>query len=87
MESLLRNSLEECKKTTVAMAECLSLIHILSLLCSCFTSLCYTADGQCILAGGRSKFICIYNIAHQVLLKKFQISRNRAFDGMKVHIT
>ena len=51
---------------------------------SCFTSLCYTADGRCILAGGRSKFICIYDVTHQVLLKKFQISRNRAFDGMKV---
>lgn len=53
---------------------------------SCFTSLCYTADGQCILAGGRSKFVCIYNVAHQILLKKFQISRNLAFDGMMVHL-
>ena len=49
-----------------------------------FTSLCYTADGSCILAGGRSKFICIYNVRYQALLKKFQISRNRSFDGMMV---
>ena len=53
---------------------------------SCFTSLCYTADGQCLLAGGRSKFVCIYNVPHQVLLKKFQISRNRSFDGMQVGV-
>ena len=94
--SLLRNSLEECKKTLVqyhiAMTRSCSLFYLsLSfsfpfslIIYSCFTSLCYTADGRCILAGGRSKFICIYNVAHQILLKKFQISRNRAFDGMKV---
>ena len=27
-----------------------------------FTSLCYTADGQCLLAGGASKFVCIYDV-------------------------
>ncbi len=49
-----------------------------------FTSLCYTADGACILAGGRSKFICLYNVRYQALLKKFQVSYNRSFDGMMV---
>jgi periodic tryptophan protein 2 len=48
-----------------------------------FTCLCYTADGQGILAGGRSKFVCLYNVSQQVLLKKFQISRNLSFDGMQ----
>ena len=38
------------------------------------------------LAGGRSKFVCIYNVTHQMLLKKFQISRSRSFDGMQVRI-
>ena len=28
--------------------------------------------------------MCIYNVAHQILLKKFQISRNLAYDGMMV---
>ncbi len=50
-----------------------------------FTSLCYTADGGCILAGGRSKFICLYHVRYQALLKKFQVSYNRSFDGMMVH--
>jgi periodic tryptophan protein 2 len=27
-----------------------------------FTSLCYTADGQCLLAGGASKYVCIYDV-------------------------
>ncbi|XP_046852347.1 periodic tryptophan protein 2 homolog isoform X2 [Xenia sp. Carnegie-2017] len=49
----------------------------------CFTSLCYTADGCCILAGGKSKFVCIYNIEQQILVKRFEISRNRSFDGMQ----
>jgi periodic tryptophan protein 2 len=49
-----------------------------------FTCLCYTADGQHILAGGRSKFVCLYHVAQQILLKKFQVSRNLSFDGMQV---
>ena len=52
--------------------------------CRHFGSLCYTADGRTILAGGRSKFVCIYNVEHQILLKKFQISRNRSLDGVEV---
>lgn len=49
----------------------------------CFTSLCYTADGKCILAGGRSKFVCIYHVDQQMLLKRFEISTNLSLDGMK----
>lgn len=33
----------------------------------CFTSLCYSADGSYILAGGSSRFICMYDIADQVI--------------------
>jgi periodic tryptophan protein 2 len=50
----------------------------------CFTSLCYTADGSCVLAGGRSKNICIYSVADQILVKKFEVSCNLSFDGMQV---
>ncbi|ELU01708.1 hypothetical protein CAPTEDRAFT_223834 [Capitella teleta] len=46
-----------------------------------YTSLCYTADGQCILAGGKSKNICIYSVKDQMLLKKFEITCNLSFDG------
>lgn len=42
-----------------------------------FTSVCYTADGTCILAGGRSKYVCIYVVATGALIKKFQLSHNR----------
>lgn len=49
-----------------------------------FTSLCYTADGECILAGGQSKNICIYNIKEGILIKKFEVTQNRSFDAVDV---
>lgn len=47
-----------------------------------FTSIVYSADGTCLLAGGNSKYVCIYEISQQILLKKFQISFNRSLDGV-----
>lgn len=47
-----------------------------------FTSITYSADGTCLLAGGNSKYVCIYEISQQILLKKFQISFNRSLDGV-----
>ncbi|KAK9666312.1 hypothetical protein RND81_14G176600 [Saponaria officinalis] len=47
-----------------------------------FTTLCYSADGSYILAGGNSKFICMYDIAEQVLLRRFQITHNLSLDGV-----
>lgn len=48
----------------------------------CFTCLVYTADGSCLLAGGRSKYICVYAIASGILVKKFQLSHNRSMEGI-----
>uniref|UniRef100_A0A182WE74 Small-subunit processome Utp12 domain-containing protein n=1 Tax=Anopheles minimus TaxID=112268 RepID=A0A182WE74_9DIPT len=53
-----------------------------NLLGRAFMSLCYSADGECVLAGGKSKFVCIYNVKEAILLKKFQITQNRSLDGM-----
>jgi len=47
-----------------------------------FTSIAYSADGSCLLAGGNSKFVCIYEISQQILLKKFQVTFNRNLDGV-----
>eukprot|EP00934_Nitzschia_sp_Nitz4_P008737 Nitzschia sp. Nitz4//scaffold89_size161592//84665//87648//NITZ4_002382-RA/size161592-snap-gene-0.134-mRNA-1//1//CDS//3329559628//8727//frame0 len=47
-----------------------------------FTSVCYSADGSFILAGGNSKFVCIYEVSQQILLKKFQVTFNRSLDGV-----
>ncbi|KAK2974365.1 hypothetical protein RJ640_021221 [Escallonia rubra] len=48
----------------------------------CFTTLCYSADGSYILAGGNSKYICMYDVADQVLLRRFQITQNLSLDGV-----
>ena len=47
-----------------------------------FLTLCYSADGTCILAGGQSKNICIYHVKERLLVKKFELTQNRSFDAM-----
>lgn len=46
-----------------------------------FTSLAYAADGRCLLAGGNSKYVCLYDVRAGTLLRKFQISQNLSLDG------
>ncbi|WOO81019.1 Periodic tryptophan protein 2 [Vanrija pseudolonga] len=46
-----------------------------------FNSVCWTADGSCVIAGGSSKYVVIYDRADGVMVKKFQISENLSLDG------
>ena len=46
-----------------------------------FTSLCYTGNGQAVLAGGTSKWICLYDVETSSLIQKFSVSENLSFDG------
>jgi periodic tryptophan protein 2 len=46
-----------------------------------FTTITYSADGTCLLAGGNSKYICLYAISTLTLIKKFTISTNLSLDG------
>ena len=46
-----------------------------------FTSLAYSTDGNCIIAGGNSKYICLYDVQSGVLVKKFVVSINLSIDG------
>jgi periodic tryptophan protein 2 len=48
-----------------------------------YNSLDYTADGRCILAGGNSKYVVLYDVreGEGVMVKKFQISQNLSLDG------
>lgn len=48
-----------------------------------FTALCYSADGGALLAGGASRFVCIYHVRDQLLAKKFEISCNYSLDAME----
>jgi periodic tryptophan protein 2 len=52
--------------------------------CRAFTSLCYSADGAYLLAGGQSKNVCIYNVAESLIVKKFEITQNRSLDAVDV---
>ncbi|KAF5314620.1 hypothetical protein D9611_007160 [Ephemerocybe angulata] len=48
-----------------------------------YTSLAYTADGKCVLAGGNSKYVVLYDVreGEGIMLKKFQISQNLSLEG------
>eukprot|EP01090_Pellita_catalonica_P002966 TRINITY_DN1258_c0_g1_i3.p1 TRINITY_DN1258_c0_g1~~TRINITY_DN1258_c0_g1_i3.p1 ORF type:complete len:857 (+),score=141.38 TRINITY_DN1258_c0_g1_i3:50-2620(+) len=47
-----------------------------------FTTVTYSTDGGCVLAGGKTKFVCLYEVTKRLLLKKFEISSNRSMDGV-----
>ncbi|XP_056011786.1 periodic tryptophan protein 2 homolog isoform X2 [Ostrea edulis] len=51
-----------------------------------FMTICYSADGKCLLAAGQSKNVCIYSVPDQLLIKKFGISCNMSFDGMEEYL-
>lgn len=46
-----------------------------------FNSIVYSVDGACVLAGGNSKYLCLYDVQSGTLLKKFTISVNLNLDG------
>jgi len=52
----------------------------------CFRSLCFSADGSCLLAGGNSKFVCLYDVSERLLLRKFVLSNNGALDGVRLEL-
>ncbi|KAI9674623.1 MAG: hypothetical protein M1829_003705 [Trizodia sp. TS-e1964] len=46
-----------------------------------FNAVTYSADGTCVLAGGNSKYICLYDVQSAALIKKFTVSINLSVDG------
>lgn len=34
------------------------------------------------LGGGNSKYICLYDVYHKILIKKFSVTENRSLDGV-----
>ncbi|KAK5993226.1 Periodic tryptophan-like protein [Cladobotryum mycophilum] len=46
-----------------------------------FATIRYSTDGSCLLAGGNSKYICLYSVTTMVLLKKFTVSVNLSLSG------
>lgn len=48
---------------------------------SCFTAVTYSADGSCVLAGGNSNWVCLYDVGEKVLLKRWPLSLDLSVDG------
>ncbi|KAI0049222.1 WD repeat protein [Auriscalpium vulgare] len=46
-----------------------------------FTSVAWSADGACVLAGGNSKYVTLYDARGGVLVRRWQISENLSLDG------
>lgn len=46
-----------------------------------FNSLAYSADGARLLAGGSSRWVCLYDVADGVLLKRWSLSENLDLEG------
>jgi periodic tryptophan protein 2 len=47
-----------------------------------FNSITYSPDGGFLLAAGNSKFLCIYDMKHRVLMSKFSFTENRSLSGV-----
>lgn len=46
-----------------------------------FNTIRYSSDGECVLAGGNSKYICLYSVSSLVLLKRYTVSINLSLSG------
>ena len=46
-----------------------------------FNCIAYSTDGSCVIAGGNSKYICLYDVQSGTLIKKFTVSINLSLDG------
>ena len=46
-----------------------------------FNCIAYSTDGSCVIAGGNSKYICLYDVLSGVLVKKYTVSVNLAIEG------
>ena len=46
-----------------------------------FNCVAYSTDGTCVIAGGNSKYICLYDVQSGILVKKYTVSVNLSIDG------
>ena len=46
-----------------------------------FNCIAYSTDGSCIIAGGNSKYLCLYDVQFCTLIKKFTVSVNLSLEG------
>lgn len=51
-----------------------------------FNCIAYSTDGSCVIAGGNSKYICLYDVQSGTLIKKFTVSVNLSLDGTQEYL-
>ncbi|KAL8901771.1 MAG: hypothetical protein Q9207_005029 [Kuettlingeria erythrocarpa] len=51
-----------------------------------FRCLSYSADGGCIIAGGSSKYLCLYDVLSGCLLKRYTVSVNLSLQGTQEYL-
>ncbi|KAL8726026.1 MAG: hypothetical protein Q9166_006971 [cf. Caloplaca sp. 2 TL-2023] len=51
-----------------------------------FNCISYSMDGSCIVTGGRSKYICLYDVLSGSLLKRFTVSVNLSLEGTQEYL-
>ena len=53
---------------------------------ACFHSIAFSADGSAVLAGGKSKYVCLYDVNQRSLMRKYALSNNVSLDGVRTHL-
>ena len=51
-----------------------------------FTTIDFSPDGQFVVCGGRTKFVCIYSVSSHILMRSIQHTHNREFSGIDEYI-
>ena len=51
-----------------------------------FTTVNLSPNGQFVIGGGNAKNICLYDLKHKVLLRRFAVTQNRSLDGVLVKL-
>lgn len=47
-----------------------------------FRSVCYSPDGDFMIASGHSKYVCIYGVRSKTLIRKYPLTQNRSLEGV-----
>ena len=51
-----------------------------------FSCIAYSTDGSCLLAGGNSKYVCLYDVQSGNLLRKFTVSVNLSLESTQEYL-
>lgn len=47
-----------------------------------FNAISVSPNGDYVIGGGNSKHICLYDIRHRLMIRRFAVTQNRSLDGV-----